>query len=121
MDIPKLLKLLFYPNEKLRDKAFAVSKEKLPEIQKLIDLMFKTLKFYDALGLSAPQVGVPYRVFVTNSPTSDGKALQCFINPEIVTISSEVVEVDEGCLSFPQDHAVISRPTNLRLKFWDYY
>src|SRR5438105_1083550 len=42
------------------------------------------------VGLAAPQIGVPYRIFVTRPRERD--AIRVFINPEIVKQSSELTD-----------------------------
>jgi len=61
--------------------------------QALHDKMIKN----DGLGLSANQVGQPYRVFVMR--TSE-KPYAVF-NPKIVDVSDKELTMKEGCLSFP--------------------
>lgn len=63
----------------------------------------------DGVALAAPQIGIPYRIFIarmdrTLSPKEKDakqpeKELVVFINPEIVRSSKRRVEMDEGCLS----------------------
>ena len=48
-------------------------------------------------GLAAPQIGVPLRVFVWDVD----EALGHLINPTL-TLSQEMQEGEEGCLSFPE-------------------
>lgn len=73
---------------------------------------------YDAngIGLAANQVGYPYRVFVMRGHPAD---FACF-NPKIVGYSNEIVELDEGCLSFPNLFVKIKRPRDIRVRFADY-
>lgn len=49
------------------------------------------------VGIAAPQVGVPKRLFLVEV----GDFFEVFINPKIVQKSKETVTVREGCLSFP--------------------
>lgn len=66
----------------------------------------------NALGLSANQVGLPYRVFVINNE----KPIVCF-NPKIVSFGETKVDLDEGCLSFPDLYIKHSRPNQIRARF----
>lgn len=76
------------------------------------------------VGLAAPQIGEPYRVFVTRPREKD--AIRVFINPEI-TIRSDgltdgVPERNnklEGCLSIPTIWGRVKRATSLTLKYQD--
>ena len=75
------------------------------------DLAESILK-YRGLGLSASQLGLPYRVFVIWSDP-----IRAFFNPVIVDTSPETIFLDEGCLSFPGLFLNIERPRGVRLRF----
>ena len=67
----------------------------------------------NGLGLSANQVGIPYRIFcMRGSP----KNFVCY-NPKIVDSSDEEVVLEEGCLSFPNLLVKIKRPRHIRVRF----
>ena len=66
------------------------------EIKQLINDMFETMYDADGVGLAAPQIGVPLRVFVWDINDELGH----LINPSL-DLSSEMQEGEEGCLSFP--------------------
>ena len=61
--------------------------------QSLHDIMIKS----DGLGLSANQVGLPYKVFVMRT----GDEPFAVFNPKNVDISDRELVMKEGCLSFP--------------------
>jgi peptide deformylase len=64
------------------------------------------------IGLSANQVGLPYRFFVMRSEEIIG----CF-NPKIVDFSSEQVILEEGCLSYPNLYVKIKRPKIIKVRY----
>lgn len=67
------------------------------------------------MGLSAPQVGVNYRVMVYNPEGVKGEGVEyVLVNPKIVSSSKKEDVFREGCLSFPEIHAdvVVSRLSN---------
>ena len=67
---------------------------------------------YEGLGLSANQVGVPYRVFVLwSNPT-----MVCF-NPRIVGYEGSEIYFSEGCLSCPNLYVKIKRPSYVRVRY----
>ena len=68
----------------------------------LSKVMYDTMVKYGGLGLSANQVGLPYRMFVMGGhpQIEDGKVRSVF-NPLINDVSKETVNFKEGCLSFP--------------------
>lgn len=75
----------------------------------LVKDLYEILNSHNALGLSANQVGLPYRVFVI-------KGNMCFFNPKIVDQSDAEVVLDEGCLSFPNTYVKIKRPSKIRIR-----
>jgi len=54
----------------------------------------------DGVGLAAPQIGVTKRVFMMRPDIKDN-TVRILINPEIVDTSKELVNFQEGCLSYP--------------------
>jgi len=75
--------------------------------------MFEAMKRDHGIGLAAPQVGISRRVFVTDV---DEDKKRVFINPEIVMTSTDLVEYEEGCLSFPGLYFVVKRASSLRIQ-----
>lgn len=62
--------------------------------QKLIDILLEM----GGAGLAAPQIGLSMRFFVM---IIDNKSYRCF-NPRTSSESEEIIEAEEGCLSFPK-------------------
>jgi len=80
------------------------------DIQKLIDDMIETMYAAPGIGLAAPQVGVPLRIFVVDlSLGHNANELQVFINPVFVERDGMQLE-EEGCLSIPGFNATVARP-----------
>lgn len=80
------------------------------ELGRLIDDMIETMYAAPGVGIAAPQVGVPLRVFVID--LSVGKTageLHTVVNPEFVSRDGVQLE-DEGCLSVPGFTATVPRP-----------
>lgn len=77
------------------------------KIQILIDDMIETMYKNNGVGLSAVQVGILKRIVVID--VEDGEGARVLINPKIVKTKGEQ-EVDEGCLSFPNQYAKVVRP-----------
>jgi len=81
-----------------------------PEIQQLIDDMIQTMYAAPGIGLAAPQIGVPLRIFVVDLSVGRNPAdLLTFINPEFVEREGMQLE-EEGCLSIPGFNATVARP-----------
>ena len=80
--------------------------------------MFETMKNYGGIGLSANQVGKPYRLFVMgdNLQINKGRKWEC-INPEITDMSKETIRYKEGCLTFPFLFLDIERPQKVKVKY----
>ena len=98
----------------------AFKKEEKIEVKEFVDNMFETMKKYGGIGLSANQVGKPYRMFVMgNHPEiHKGKKWTC-INPEIVETSKQTTRLKEGCLTFPFLFLDIKRPSAIKVKYLD--
>ena len=80
------------------------------DIQKLIDDMIETMYAAPGIGLAAPQVGVPLRIFVIDlSVGRKAEDLMVFINPEFLSLEGMQLE-EEGCLSVPGFNATVARP-----------
>jgi peptide deformylase len=87
-----------------------------PEIQQLIDDMIQTMYVAPGIGLAAPQVGVPLRIFVADvSVGRNPDDLLTFINPEFVEVEGAQRE-EEGCLSVPGFNATVVRPFRVVVK-----
>lgn len=76
-------------------------------IRQLLDDMIDTMHEYNGVGLAGPQVGILKRVIVID--LYDGNQPLKLVNPRIVKQKGEQ-EVDEGCLSFPNEYAKMIRP-----------
>ena len=86
------------------------------KIQILIDDMIETMYKFNGVGLSAVQVGVLKRIFVID--IEDEQGVRVFINPKIIKTKGEH-EVEEGCLSFPNQYAKIIRPKEVTVEALD--
>lgn len=96
-------------------------------LTKLIDTMKSA--FYAAtrpkgVGLAAPQIGVPYRVFITRPSEKD--AIRVFVNPSITKAKDVLFKKDgdksdmlEGCLSIPHVWGQLKRSSMVTLRFQD--
>jgi peptide deformylase len=90
--------------EFLRKKTipFDFSQFSQEEIKEVITKMRKMMKEVDGIGLSANQVGLPYRFFIAEVPDENGYSkFYTIFNPKIIKKSEEIEEMEEGCLSVP--------------------
>ena len=86
------------------------------KLQTLIDDMIDTMHKYNGVGLAAVQVGILKRVVVID--LYDDKGPIVLINPVILKTKGEQ-EVEEGCLSFPNQFAKIIRPQEVTAEYTD--
>ena len=126
-----LKQILTEPNSILRIKSLLVDKVDV-ELQKLMDDMLETMYAARGIGLAAIQIGVPKRVIVLDigerdksESTEDEKDAKrknpmYFVNPEIITKSTNHLTYEEGCLSVPGQFAEINRPNKCHVKYLDY-
>jgi peptide deformylase len=81
------------------------------QVQALIDDMIETMYAAPGIGLAAPQVGVPLRIFVIDlSIGRKAEDLIVLVNPEFVEFDGKQME-QEGCLSVPGFDASVLRPS----------
>ena len=84
------------------------------KIRELLDDMVETLHKYNGVGLAGPQVGILKRVVVID--IYDGNPPLKMINPQIIK-EKGTQEVEEGCLSFPNEYGKIIRPKEVTITF----
>src|SRR5437764_7154943 len=110
--------ILKYGDQPLHDRAAGVAGI-TPDIERLVDDMIETMYAAPGVGLAAPQVGVPLRIFVVDiSVGRDLGGLVVMINPEVVEGDGVQLE-EEGCLSVPGFNATVMRPMRAVVKGLD--
>ena len=75
--------------------------------------MIELMRAENGIGLAAPQIGISRRVFVMEI---GDRRWACF-NPEIIGHSQNVVDFNEGCLSFKGDSCIIKRPESITVRY----
>jgi len=89
------------------------------DIAALVQDMIETMYAAPGVGLAAPQIGIPLRVFVVDVTGGRSKdSLMAFINPEFVEREGMQLE-EEGCLSVPGFNATVARPSRAAVKGTD--
>lgn len=78
----------------------------------LVSDMAEVMLAEGGVGLSANQLGLPYRCFIMNAD----ELIPCF-NPKVVDYSSKMVYLEEGCLSFPGLYVKIKRPQRIKVRY----
>lgn len=97
IDVAKC-RITHYPAEVLGKKAEPVA-EIDENIRKLVEKMTGIMIDNRGIGLAAPQVGVPLRLFIISLDLSRDH-VKAYINPR-VTPAGDLDEIEEGCLSVP--------------------
>ena len=110
--------LRYEGDEILKKKSREVPEEDIlsEKIQNLIDDMIETMHKYNGVGLAAVQVGVLKRIITIDLYDDNGPIV--LINPIIIKTKGEQ-EVEEGCLSFPNQFAKIIRPAEVIAEYTD--
>jgi peptide deformylase len=122
-----ILPVLKYGHPLLRQKGAQIDKVG-PEIRKLIDDMLETMYAAAGVGLAAQQVGRALQLTVIDvaavkdRPSTmeiGGQPVEVadhmplvLLNPEVAPVGEPVVG-PEGCLSFPEIYADITRPESV--------
>ena len=73
---------------------------------------------HNGIGISANQIGIWERAFAMVRDLENNEVMVCF-NPRIVKSYSEEVEMEEGCLSYPDLFLKIKRPDKIVVKYED--
>lgn len=103
------------PNDPILTKpcdVFDFSNPPIDPIEFAKDLI-KTMYDSNGIGLSANQVGIPYRVFAMRGAPEN---FVCF-NPKLVQPSEMEVILEEGCLTYQGLLVKIKRPQHIRVRF----
>jgi len=125
-----ILSVVKYGHPALRQKGARIETI-TPEIKKLIADMFETMREKNGVGLAAQQVGRALQLTVIDvreakdrpstlelkGKTADANEFMplVLINPEIKPVGGPAA-AGEGCLSFPEIYAEITRPESVDVK-----
>ncbi|MFI4859418.1 MAG: peptide deformylase [Phycisphaerales bacterium JB063] len=114
---PDSLAIVHYPAPVLREAAKPVP-EVTDEVRAVAQKMIELMHAAPGVGLAAPQVGLPWRMFVAN-PTGEPGDDRVYINPVIVATAGGKTARDEGCLSLPQITVEVVRPEQATIRATD--
>jgi len=127
------LQILHYPAAALRRRADPVPKVD-QEVRAVAARMIELMKLAEGIGLAAPQVGVPWRLFVAHVPDSDDpeddrsltddppsatREPVVYVNPVLSEPQRDLVPWDEGCLSLPEIRGEVRRPSQITITATD--
>ena len=125
------LPILAYGDPVLRKIGKDIDKD-YPELDNLISNMFETMYKASGIGLAAPQIGLPIRLFIVDLEpfsededfTEEEKAVfknfkKVFINAQMVDEQGKAWAFNEGCLSIPDIREDVSRKGTIVLRYQD--
>lgn len=110
------LRVIHYPDPRLRKPGLAVTQFDA-DLAALAKRMLELMREHSGVGLAAPQVGLPIRMFVmnmTDEPAND----RIVVNPELLDLEG-TKDSEEGCLSIPEVRVQVRRAARCRLKGFD--
>ena len=127
-----ILPIVAYGHPVLRKMCEDITPE-YPKLQELIANMWETMYSSSGVGVAAPQVNRPIRLFVIDSTQiiegmddeeraeypGDNGIKQVFINAHIVDTAGEEWAYNEGCLSIPKVREDVYRPESVTLRYVD--
>ena len=108
---------LRYENDEIlrkKSREIEVIDEKIKE---LAQDMMETMHKWDGVGLAGPQVGVLKRIIVIDL-YDENNTQYTLINPVLIK-EKGTQEVDEGCLSFPNQYGKVTRPKEVIVEALD--
>ena len=112
-----LLTILKFPDPRLKKTAVRI--ETIDEqIHQLAKDMAETMYAAPGVGLAATQVNVHKRLVVMDLSEDKSEPL-VFINPEFESLTDEVDQYQEGCLSVPGFYENVDRPQKVKIKALD--
>jgi len=126
-----ILPIVAYGDPVLRKLGKSIDKE-YPALESLLKNMFETMYGAKGIGLAAPQIGLPIRIFIVDAtPFKDDEELeleernflstfkQVFINAQIIDETGDEWVFNEGCLSIPDVREDVFRNETVKIEFLD--
>tara|TARA_R110000744_G_scaffold375190_1_gene488498 strand:+ start:664 stop:1185 length:522 start_codon:yes stop_codon:yes gene_type:complete len=122
VSLSETLSLIHHPNPILSQKAKVLDNfdgTDVPEVRDVVQKMISIMKSSGGVGLSAPQVGLAWRLFVTIDPRNLDSGV-VWINPSVEVVGGGGFKSDfEGCLSLPGIQQRVRRANVVRIKGYD--
>ena len=126
-----ILPIVAYGDPVLKKKALDISKE-YPNLDVLLENMFETMYNAFGVGLAAPQIGLPIRLFLVDTrPFAEDEELtkeeqevlngfkRVFINAKIIKEEGSEWAFNEGCLSIPDIREDVFRQPKITIDYVD--
>jgi peptide deformylase len=110
------VKIVQYPHPALRHPARALTAID-QKVRMVAGAMIELMYEHRGLGLAAPQVGLPFQMFVANEGDTETRGQEgVYINPTVIERKNGTVEGEEGCLSFPKLYQKVRRAKTVRVQ-----
>ncbi len=127
-----ILPVVAYGHPVLRKVCDEITAE-YPGLEKLLTDMWETLYNSNGVGLAAPQINKPIRLFIVDTEQivadfededrleypNEVPIKQIFINAQIIEESGDLWPYNEGCLSIPKVREDIHRHAKVHLRYMD--
>lgn len=126
-----ILPVTAYGSPVLRKMGTEISKD-YPNLEELIANMWETMYNAMGVGIAAPQIGLPIRLFVIDaSPFAEGEEIseadekvlkdfkRTFINAKIIEETGDEWAFNEGCLSIPDVREDVFRKETITIEYFD--
>jgi len=126
-----ILPIVAYGDPVLKKKAKNIDKD-YPRLSELIENMFETMYGAYGVGLAAPQIGLPIRLFLVDTePFAEDDSFsekeqeqlknfkRTFINAQILEEEGDEWAFNEGCLSIPDVREDVFRQPKIKIQYQD--
>ena len=126
-----ILPILAYGDPILRKTGKDISQE-YPKLDVLLENMFETMYEAKGIGLAAPQIGLPIRLFIVDATPFDedeeyseeereflSTFKKVFINAKIIEETGDEWAFNEGCLSIPDVREDVFRNEDILIEYYD--
>ena len=126
-----ILPIVAYGDPVLKKKAGAITKD-YPKLNELLENMYETMDGALGVGLAAPQIGLPIRLFIVDtSPFAEDDVFtpeeqtelknfkRTFINAKITNEEGDEWAFNEGCLSIPDVREDVFRQPVITIEYFD--
>jgi len=108
--------LVYFPDPALKTPCIAVDSYDQP-LRTLADDLYDTMRAAPGVGITAAHIGVPVRLVVLDLPEIGGR--RAYVNPEILSVSDELMSHAEGSVSMPGATETVTRPRAITLRYRD--